>query len=205
MTWDSKNSQNQDIYKIILPESAIGVVFSNNGGAQTVDLVPVDNTGYYPQSQNNQGKWNCGSWSPVKPIATTAQPTTVAPTTVQPTTVQPTTVQPTTVQPTTVQPTTVQPTTVQPTTVQPTTVQPTTVQPTTVPENTNKVYLALEPETYEVTINCFADGYPTFYDSWDGSSESIFLEDEDYYGKKYSVFICPKDIPICMYFGMVRQ
>ena len=31
MTWDSKNSQNQDIYKIILPESAIGVVFSNNG------------------------------------------------------------------------------------------------------------------------------------------------------------------------------
>ncbi|MEE0857742.1 MAG: starch-binding protein [Ruminococcus sp.] len=180
VTWDSKNSMNQDIYKITVPANATGIVFSNNGGAQTVDLVPVDNTGYYPQSQNNQGKWNCGSWSPVKQIATTAQPTTVAPTTVQPTTVQPTTVQPTTVQPTTVQPTTVQPTTV----------QPTTVQPTTVPENTNKVYLALEPETYEVTINCFADGYPTFYDSWDGSSESIFLEDEDYYGKKiFSVYL----------------
>ncbi len=95
MTWDSKNSQNQDIYKIILPESAIGVVFSNNGGAQTVDLVPVDNTGFYPQSQNNQGKWNCGSWSPVKQIATTAQPTTVQPTTAEPTEA-PTTVEPTT-------------------------------------------------------------------------------------------------------------
>ena len=89
MTKAYTNDYGEDVYKITLPKAATGVVFSNNGGDQTVDLTPADNTGYYPTSQNN-GKWECGTWSPVveepsettKPVGeTTTAPveTTTAP------------------------------------------------------------------------------------------------------------------------------
>ncbi len=107
MTYDHKNTYGEDIYKIVLPEGAVGVVFSDNGGTQTVDLVPVDNTGYYPDSKDNLGKWICKTWAPVIEEGTTVQETTVQESTVQETTVQETTVQETTVQETTVQETTV--------------------------------------------------------------------------------------------------
>ena len=77
MTFDYKNTFNQDVFKIVVPAGAVGVVFSNNGGAQTVDLVPADNTGYYPDSQEALGKWICKTWAPVHDVPTTVEVTTV--------------------------------------------------------------------------------------------------------------------------------
>ena len=171
VTWDSKNCQNQDIYKITLPESAVGLVFSNNGGAQTVDIVPADNTGYYPQSQNSNGKWNCGSWSPVKQIATTVAPTTVAPTTVAPTTVAPTTVAPTTV-------------------------APTTAEPTTIAGGSKTLYF----KNTEGWSNAYAYGYDVNYDpvlgDWPGTAMTLAYTDS--FGKDvYSITVPESAVGVC--------
>lgn len=96
MTFDYKNTFNQDVFKIFVPAGAVGVVFSNNGGAQTVALVPADNTGYYPDSQEALGKWICKTWAPVHDVPTTVEVTTVEETTIEEPTVEETTVEATT-------------------------------------------------------------------------------------------------------------
>ncbi len=106
MTFDYKNTFNQDVFKIVVPAGAVGVVFSNNGGAQTVDLVPADNTGYYPDSQEALGKWICKTWAPVHDVPTTVEVTTVEETTIEEPTVEETTVEESTIEETTVEATT---------------------------------------------------------------------------------------------------
>ncbi|MEE0675433.1 MAG: starch-binding protein, partial [Ruminococcus sp.] len=101
MTFDYKNTFNQDVFKIFVPAGAVGVVFSNNGGAQTVDLVPADNTGYYPDSQEALGKWICKTWAPVHDVPTTVEVTTVEETTIEEPTVEESTIEETTVEATT--------------------------------------------------------------------------------------------------------
>ena len=96
-----KNTFNQDVFKIFVPAGAVGVVFSNNGGAQTVDLVPADNTGYYPDSQEALGKWICKTWAPVHDVPTTVEVTTVEETTIEEPTVEESTIEETTVEATT--------------------------------------------------------------------------------------------------------
>ena len=71
------NDFGEDVYKVTVPAAAVGVVFSENGNAQTVDITPADNTGYYPTQQNGEGKWEVGSWPVVDNDETTVPGTTV--------------------------------------------------------------------------------------------------------------------------------
>ena len=48
MTYLETNDYGQDIYYVIIPNSATGLIFNNGSGTQTGDLTPgVDGTGYY--------------------------------------------------------------------------------------------------------------------------------------------------------------
>ena len=61
MILDSTNDQNQNIYKIQIPNGATSVVFSGSGG-QTVDITLGSYGGYWLDGSQNNGKYNASGW-----------------------------------------------------------------------------------------------------------------------------------------------
>ena len=89
MTKVDTNEYGQDVYEITLPEGTVGVVFNNNNnGQQTVDVTPVDGTGYYCDGDNTP--YEVGTYEievPVEPTTTEAE--TTAPVVTEPETTAP--------------------------------------------------------------------------------------------------------------------
>ena len=67
MTYVETNDYDEKIYSITLPASDTGiegVIFHNNSGEQTVDIEPgIDGTGYYCTDQNDEGKYQVGTYT----------------------------------------------------------------------------------------------------------------------------------------------
>ena len=67
MEYVETNTYGEKVYRVTLPASAEGIdglIFHNNAGTQTVDLVPgSNNTGYYCTDANEEGKFACGTYA----------------------------------------------------------------------------------------------------------------------------------------------
>ena len=72
MTYVETNDYGEDIYSVTLPASADGiegVIFHNNSGTQTVNVVPgVDGTGYYCTDADAKGEFEVGTYTYRAPI-----------------------------------------------------------------------------------------------------------------------------------------
>ena len=66
MTYVETNDYGEKIYSITLPASATGIegVIFTDGSSQTVDIEPgIDGTGYYCTDQNDEGKYEVGTYT----------------------------------------------------------------------------------------------------------------------------------------------
>ena len=64
MTYVETNDYGEKIYSVTIPANTTGIVFHNNAGAQTADIIPsADGTGYYCTDQNAEGKFEVGTYT----------------------------------------------------------------------------------------------------------------------------------------------
>ncbi|MGN0489494.1 MAG: type I pullulanase [Ruminococcus sp.] len=61
MTKVGDDGYGHDQYSIEIPVGS-NIIFTNGDGVQTEDLIFNGETGFYPESENTEGKYTCGSW-----------------------------------------------------------------------------------------------------------------------------------------------